>query len=134
MILILKKIHSYKQCFARGLQVGCSPPWKISSGKNLKGGTKVKIYPPPPRFFKKLKWKPQKGYQRIFWLESRKTLKGGLKEIFWTKFRNFSQKCFLWSPLWDFNRISAKIFKKLWFLLKKKILNKILGTSPKIVH
>jgi hypothetical protein len=63
----------------------------------------------------------------------RKTLKGGPKEIFWTKFRNVSQKYFLWSPLQDFNRISAKIFKKLIFV-EKKILNKTLGTWPKIVH
>ncbi len=36
----------------------------------------------PPRFFKKFKRKPQRGHQRIFWLESRKPLKGGPKEIF----------------------------------------------------
>ncbi len=41
-----------------------------------------------------------------------KISKGGLKEIFWTKFRNVSQKSLLWSPLWGFNRFSAKIFNK----------------------
>jgi hypothetical protein len=98
-----------------GMQVGCSPPWKIFSGKNLKGGTKVKIYP-PLNFLRNLSenlkggtkgnfdltWveKTSKGGPKdiLTWLESRKTSKGGPKEIFWTKFRNFSQKCFLWSP------------------------------------
>ncbi len=50
-----------------GVQIGCSPPWKNFFVKNLKGGTKVKIHPPPlPRFFEKFKRKPQRGYQRIF--------------------------------------------------------------------
>ncbi len=40
-----------------GVQVGCSPPWKNLPGKNLKEGTKVKIYP-PPSIFKKFKRKP----------------------------------------------------------------------------
>ncbi len=101
------------------MQVGCSPPLEKFSCKKFQRGDQGKNLP-PLNFFKKLKRKPQRGDQRIFWLESRKTLKGGLKKFFWTKFRNVSQKCFLWSlPLWDFYRISVKIFKKLWFLLKK---------------
>jgi hypothetical protein len=37
---------SLKQGFARGMQLGCSPPpsGKIFPVKNLKGGTKIKIY------------------------------------------------------------------------------------------
>jgi hypothetical protein len=67
---------------------------KFFFGRNLKGGTKVK-FTPPFDFLRKLREK----LQRIFLLESRKTLKGGPKEIFWTKFRNVSQKYFLWSSL-----------------------------------
>jgi hypothetical protein len=72
----------------------------------------------PPQ--EKISEKTSKGRPKdiLTWVD--KILKGRPKEIFWTKFRSVSQKCFLWSPLWDFNRISAKIFKKLWILLKKK--------------
>jgi hypothetical protein len=55
-----------------GVQIGCSPPWKNFSVKNLKGGTKVKTYSPLD-FLRNL----------------RENLKGS-KDIFWTKFRNVS--------------------------------------------
>ncbi len=91
----------------RGCWVGVASLEK-NFRKKSQMGDQGKIYPlPPSSIFKKFKRKPQRGYQRIFWLESRKALKRGPKEIFWSKFRNVSQKCFLWSPLWDFNRISA---------------------------
>jgi hypothetical protein len=89
----------YNQGFTRGVQVGCSPPLENFLWKKSQRGDQGKNSP-PPRFFKKFKRKPQRGDQRIFWLKSSKTSKGVPKEIFWTEFRNVSQKCFLWSPLW----------------------------------
>jgi hypothetical protein len=38
-----------------GVLVGCSPPWKKIFGKNLKGGTKVKLDPPPHDFLRNLR-------------------------------------------------------------------------------
>ncbi len=35
-----------KSEFRKGVQVGCTPPWKNFPVKNLKVVTKVKIYPP----------------------------------------------------------------------------------------
>jgi hypothetical protein len=75
------KKNQFKAVFRKGrVLVGCSPPWKNFPVKNLKGGTKVKIYP-PPSIFKKFKGKPQRGYQRKFWLESRKTSKRGPNRV-----------------------------------------------------
>jgi hypothetical protein len=75
--------------------------------KNLKGGTKVEIYP-SPSFLKKFKRKPSKGGKGYFDLSREKPQ----RDVFWTKFRNVSQKYFFWSSLCNFNRISAKIFER----------------------
>ncbi len=105
----------------------CSPPWK-----KYQRGDQSKTWL-PPRFFKKFKRKPQRGDQRIFWLESRKTLKGGPREIFGLNLEMFLKNVSLGAPFEisiEFRQKSLKNCNFCW----KKFLNKILGTSPKIVH
>ncbi len=102
---------------------------------NLKGGTKVK-FNPHLEFLRNLRenliggtkgyfdlsWeKSQRGDQRIIWLESRKTSKGGQKETF----LNLVQKFSLVPPLRFFStqvkisfgpplRFSLEFLKKSW--------------------
>ncbi len=62
-----------------------------------------------------------------------KTSKEGPKEIFWTKFRNLSQKSSIWSPFKVSIESRQKSLKNYDFCWKKN-LSKILGISPKNVH